>query len=85
MSLLSVFFPENNKNPRPEKPGIYFADLLFYFVNADFLAICAHALKFYFAAYFCKQRIVRANAHILAGMNMCAALLDEDVASQTRY
>ena len=51
-------------------------------VNADLLAVTAHALETNLAVDESKQRVVRASAYVLARMNVGTALLNEDVASQ---
>ena len=51
-------------------------------VNADLLA--AHALRFKadYAVNLCKERIVLADANVIAGMEMRAALPNQDVAGK---
>ena len=51
-------------------------------VNADLLAVAAHALETNLAVDKCKQRVVGASAYVLARMNVGTALLNKDVTSQ---
>ena len=51
-------------------------------LDADLLAVTAHALKAHAAIHQSKQGIVAADAHVLAGMDMGAALTHQDVAGQ---
>ena len=51
-------------------------------INADLFAKLAVVLKADQSILKGKQRIVLANAYIGAGMDLCAALTDQDVAGQ---
>ena len=56
--------------------------LLFHSVNADLFAVAAQTLKLNAAIHQCKEGIVGTSAHVLARMNVCATLFDEDIARQ---
>lgn len=56
--------------------------LLFNSIDADLFAVFAHSLELHFAVDFRKQGVVGTSAYILAGVNVRAALFDEDVARQ---
>ena len=51
-------------------------------VNADALAVTAVTLEANLTVDRCKQCVIRADADIVARMNMCAALTNENVARQ---
>lgn len=57
-----------------------FYKLLLNSIDADLLAVSAHALKLNLAVDEREQRIVRTAADVVAGVDVRAALLDEDVA-----
>ena len=51
-------------------------------VHANLLAVGAHALELHLAVDEGEQGIIGAAAHVGAGMDLGAALLDQDVAGQ---
>jgi len=51
-------------------------------INAGALSVFAHTLETDYAVYLSEERIIRAAADIVAGMDVGASLLDEDVACQ---
>ena len=51
-------------------------------VNAHAFAVLAHPLKTDLAAYLGKEGVIGADAHVFTGMNMGAALPDQNVAGQ---
>ena len=51
-------------------------------LDADLLAVAAHALEAHTAIHQSKQGIVAADAHVLTGMDMGAALTHQNVAGQ---
>ncbi len=58
------------------------SSLLLNRINAGFLSVLAHALKTNDAVNLSEERIIRAAAYVVAGMDVSASLLDEDVARQ---
>lgn len=61
-----------------------FYKLLLNSIDADLFAVSAHALKLHFAVNQGKQRIIRTTANVVAGVDVRAALLDEDVARKDK-
>ena len=51
-------------------------------MNADLLAVAAKSLKLYLAVYKSEQGVIGAAADIVAGMDMCASLTNDDVAGK---
>ena len=58
------------------------SSLLLNRINAGFLSVFAHALETNDAVNLSEERIIRAAAYVVAGMDVGASLLDEDVARQ---
>ncbi len=58
------------------------SSLLLNRINAGFLSVFAHALETDNAVYLCEERIIRAAAYVVAGMDVSASLLDENVAGK---
>ena len=58
------------------------SQLLCNFVNRDLLAVLAHALELHSAVHLGEQGVVAALAHVGAGMNVAAALTNQNVAGQ---
>ena len=58
------------------------SSLLLNRINACALSVLAHTLKADNAVYLSEERIIRAAAYVVAGMNVSASLLDEDVAGE---
>ena len=56
--------------------------LLLYCVNADPFAVFAYTLKFNSTVNKSKKGIVRSSADVVAGVDMCSALLNENVARE---
>ena len=70
------------KRPDLTGPAPLAYEILLSLVDGDLLAVPAHALKADSAADLGEQGIVAALANVDAGMDMGAALADQDAASQ---
>ena len=68
---------------RPDSEPLFIHGLLLG-VNAHALAVLAHPLKTDLAAYLGKEGVIGADAHVFTGMNMGAALPDQNVAGRAR-
>ena len=82
ISLFLAFLKTIKKSP-PDAAGI-FQFLFFGRVDAHALAILADPLEPHHAVRQGEQGIVRADAHVVAGMDVGAALPHQDVAGQNK-
>ena len=64
------------------RPFLQKNDFLLLGIDRNLLAVSSESFKTYAAVYQSKQCIIASTAYVSAGMDLCAALTNEDVAGQ---
>ena len=70
--------------PRKKKVALFSRTTLLFLINADLFFVSAHALEFNHAVFESEERIVSADADVVAGVDLRAALANDDTARKHR-